>query len=89
MLLPLGPGEDMNMKLKPARGFDVGAGPGKEREVTVHGGVVGLIVDTRGRPFDLSSETENRVAKIQKWSKIQEHVTQGVEDHGVATVRKG
>jgi hypothetical protein len=50
--------------------------------------VVGLIIDTRGRPFDLSAKTENRVAKIQKWSKIQEHIAGGVEDHGVATVRK-
>ncbi len=88
MLFPLAPGESMNVKLKPARGFDVGAGPGKERDVTVHGGVVGLIVDTRGRPFNLLPKTENRVAKIRKWSKIQEHVSLSVEDSGIATVRK-
>jgi hypothetical protein len=88
VLIPFAPGEEAKVKLKPARGFDVGAGAGKEREVTVHGGVVGLIVDTRGRPFDLSPKTENRVAKIRKWSKIQEHVVGEVEDPGVATVRK-
>ena len=88
MLIPLAPGEEMRMKLKPARGFDVGAGPGKEREVTVHGGVVGVVIDTRGRPFDLSAKTADRVAKIQKWSRIQEHVGGEMEDHGVATVRK-
>ena len=88
VLIPLAPGEELSVKLKPARGFDVGAGPGKEREVTVHGGVVGLIIDARGRPFEFSSKTENRVAKIQKWAKIQEHIGAGVEDHGVATVRK-
>lgn len=86
LLFPLAPGEEVQAKLKPAKGFDVGAGPGKERDVTLHGGVVGLIIDTRGRPFDLSAKTPDRVAKIQKWSKIQ--VLGDVDDHGVATVRK-
>ncbi len=86
VLFPLGVGEELKAKLKPAKQFDVGAGPGKDREVTLHGGVVGLIIDTRGRPFDLSPKTPDRVAKIQKWSQIQ--VAGDVDDHGVATVRK-
>jgi hypothetical protein len=86
LLFPLKPGDELKAKLKPAKGFDVGAGAGKERDVTLHGGVVGLIIDTRGRPFDFSPKTVGRVEKIQKWSKIQ--VLGDVDDHGVATVRK-
>ncbi|NUO19836.1 hypothetical protein HUU59_10340 [bacterium] len=47
-----------------------------------------LIVDTRGRPLDLPPQTENRVAKIQKWTKIQDFILTGAHDDGVATVRK-
>jgi hypothetical protein len=56
--------------LKPARGFDVGAGPGKAREAVVEGGVVGLIVDCRGRqPFVIPEDTAERVAWLKRWGK--------------------
>src|SRR5262249_28637097 len=43
--------------IEPDRSFDVGAGKGKPREVQVRGGVVGLIVDARGRrPFELPKD---------------------------------
>ncbi|MBU1920852.1 hypothetical protein KKG66_08400, partial [bacterium] len=87
-LIPFAPGEEMKVKIKPAKGFDLGAGSGKEIEATLHGGVVGLIIDTRGRPLQLTPDTPDRVAKIQQWSKITEYVMEGVDDSGVATVRK-
>lgn len=40
-----------NVRLEPARGFDVGAGPGKPLTKQVRGGTVGLILDGRGRPL--------------------------------------
>jgi hypothetical protein len=46
--------------------------------VILHGGEVGLIVGTHGRPFDLSPKTADRVRRIQKRSKIQ-NVIEGVE----------
>jgi uncharacterized protein (TIGR01319 family) len=87
-LYPLKPDEEIKVKIKPAKGFDMGAGPGKEISATLHGGVVGMVIDTRGRPLQFSPETPDRVAKIQKWTKITEFVMEGVDDHGVATVRK-
>ena len=52
-----------------ARGFDVGAGPGKPLDRRVAGGVVGLMIDTRGRPFKLPTDERERVSKLDKWAK--------------------
>ena len=53
---------------EPERGFDVGAGKGSRLETELHGGVVGIILDGRGRPFDLSTLSEtDRVAYLKKW----------------------
>jgi len=54
--------------LEPERGLDVGAGPGNKVEIELNGGVVGIILDGRGRPFDLSSLAEtDRVSYLKKW----------------------
>ncbi len=54
--------------LEPERGLDVGAGPGSKVERELYGGVVGIILDGRGRPFDLSSLNEaDRVSYLKKW----------------------
>ena len=68
-LLPLGVGQKARVYLKPRRRFDVGAGRGNEMEIEVEGGVVGLILDTRGRPLDLNMNTPNRVDRITEWMK--------------------
>ncbi|MCK4511207.1 glutamate mutase L, partial [bacterium] len=65
---PLGIGETATAKVTPARGFDAGAGPGKPLEGTLSGGVVGLIVDTRGRPFVLPTDEGERVRKLNEWA---------------------
>jgi hypothetical protein len=31
------------------------------------GGVVGLVIDTRGRPLEIPAETQPRVAQLTKW----------------------
>jgi hypothetical protein len=64
---PLGVGENAQIKVTPARGFDAGEGTGKPFEKKVSGGVVGLIVDTRGRPFNLPADENERVKKLEKW----------------------
>lgn len=87
VLLPLGPNVTMKAKIKPARGFNVGNGPGKEREATLTGGVVGLIVDTRGRPLEFSVDTPDRTEKLKRWSQIQQPVQTDIKDDGVATRR--
>ncbi len=54
--------------LEPERGYDVGAGRGARMETTLHGGVVGVILDGRGRPFDLSSlDNKERVSNLKEW----------------------
>jgi uncharacterized protein (TIGR01319 family) len=70
-LLPCGVGETAKATLKPARGLDIGAGNGQEIVTELHGGVVGIILDTRGRqPFKLPESTTERVALLKKWMKV-------------------
>lgn len=68
-LLPLPEGSRATLTVTPAKGFDVGAGPGQvvSREIT--GGTVGLIVDTRGRPLALPADHAARVRKLVAWNK--------------------
>lgn len=68
-VLPLQPGETKQVTLNPARGFDIGAGKGKSTEATVEGGVVGLIVDTRGRPLQVPTDDASRRRKMMEWLK--------------------
>ena len=66
-VLPLADGQTDEATLTPAKGFDVGAGKGKSRTVTVEGGVVGLVIDARGRPIAIPTDQTARVAKLQEW----------------------
>ncbi|MBD3381589.1 MAG: methylaspartate mutase [candidate division Zixibacteria bacterium] len=53
--------------LEPERGFDVGLGKGDRLETTVSGGVSGLILDGRGRPFTPSEDRQKRVDNLIEW----------------------
>jgi uncharacterized protein (TIGR01319 family) len=53
--------------LEPLRGFDVGAGKGTKVEREVSGGVTGIILDGRGRPFNLPTDDKIRVQKLKEW----------------------
>jgi uncharacterized protein (TIGR01319 family) len=66
-VLPLGVGETIQATIKPARGFDVGAGKGRAIEATLEGGVVGVVVDTRGRPLQLPQDDATRRQKLIEW----------------------
>jgi hypothetical protein len=66
-LVPLGLGETKEITIKPARGYDIGAGRGKQVTATVEGGTVGLIIDTRGRPLALPTDRKQRISKLQEW----------------------
>ena len=46
-------GEKAEVEITPARQFDVGEGKGKKIAKEVTGGVVGLVIDARGRPLEL------------------------------------
>ena len=67
-VLPLGVGETVTIEVRPAsKHFDLGAGRNKPATFTVEGGVVGLILDTRGRPLALPSDERARAAKLREW----------------------
>jgi hypothetical protein len=55
---------------EPERHFDLGAGKGNKVDAEINGGVVGIILDGRGRPFDLSRLAEKeRVSYLKQWIK--------------------
>ena len=66
-LYPLPLGEKATVKLHPSRRFDVGAGSGQVVEAEVMGGVVGLVIDARGRPLEIPTDAQQRVSQLTKW----------------------
>ena len=68
-VIPLAIGEVAKIVVKPKWGFDMGNGDGKEFEGEVQGGVVGVIFDTRGRPFTLPKDNAERVNVVKSWYK--------------------
>lgn len=66
-LFPLGIGETAHVAIEPARGFDVGSGPGKRVEREVRGGTVGLILDARGRPLVLPEDLADCREMQRRW----------------------
>ena len=66
-VFPLAPGESATVSLEPARGFDVGEGPGKPLKAEVKGGTVGLILDTRGRPLELPQDPAACREAVTRW----------------------
>ena len=67
--VPLGVGEKAKATIEPSKNFDAGAGKGKITETEVEGGVVGLIIDCRGRPLQIPEDPKDRVEKLSKWIK--------------------
>jgi len=69
-LIPLGVGEKAKATLTPGKGLDIGAGKNQVMETELHGGVVGIVLDPRGRqPFTLPVEASERVPLLLKWMK--------------------
>lgn len=66
-VVPLGLGETATVEARPGRAFDLGEGKGRTATFTVDGGVVGLIIDARGRPIALQSDDRTRVARLREW----------------------
>jgi hypothetical protein len=66
-IYPLEVGQKTTLRIDPARGFDIGEGSGKAIEREVLGGVVGIIIDTRGRPLNLPQDEATRVRKLKEW----------------------
>lgn len=72
MRVPLGEKTKCKASLDPKGDFDVGGGPGKKIETLIEGGVVGLIIDARGRPLALPEDAEERKRILLDWYKSVE-----------------
>jgi hypothetical protein len=71
-VIPLQINEQALLTLFPAPTVDVGLGPGERARAAeeIDGGLVGLIIDARGRPFVLPSDEIERQARIQQWTQV-------------------
>ncbi len=81
-VIPLRPDQRASLSVKPAPGFSVGGGePGKtlktEPGQEVKGGMVGLIVDARGRPLELPANPTARRNIVHQWWDAMEAVPTG------------
>jgi len=78
-IVPFDPAVTKEIVITPGRGFDVGAGKGKpltmkastgikgEGSVRLSSSLLGLIIDARGRPLVLPTDTPTRIAKLRSW----------------------
>lgn len=66
-LLPVASDQTVRVKFEPTRQFDVGTGYGRSWEGEVKGGVVGILIDARGRPIQLSADENERMRQVQNW----------------------
>lgn len=64
---PLLADQRATLEIRPGRRFDVGIGPGQGGSVEVHGGLVGLVVDARGRPLTLPANPDRRRRSLNRW----------------------
>ncbi|MEZ5338585.1 MAG: glutamate mutase L [bacterium] len=60
-------GAEATVTVKPAKKFDLGEGMGKEVTKKVRGGVVGLVLDSRGRKIALNTDDAERRRQLLKW----------------------
>jgi len=63
----LGVGEKAVVRVQPTRAFNVGAGKGDSAEQEVEGGLVGIVLDGRGRPLQIPERDRQRVEVITEW----------------------
>ncbi|MEI6915047.1 MAG: glutamate mutase L [Armatimonadota bacterium] len=65
-VFPLASGEQAEVTIVSAKNVNVGEGKGRARTVVVEGGVVGLILDGRGRPISHGSTVQERTALMHR-----------------------
>jgi hypothetical protein len=67
-VLPLPLGQTARLQLQPLHRFDVGmGGPGRSGKLGVHGGIIGVVIDARGRPLQFPENPERRYEAMKKW----------------------
>lgn len=66
-VIPCGRRETKELNIEPSKNFDVGFGKGKSGTAKLEGGTVGIIIDARGRPFQLPTDIPTRIKKLREW----------------------
>jgi hypothetical protein len=67
-VIPLPSGQTASLELRPTRRFDVGLGTkGQAGTTRVEGGIIGIIIDARGRPLPTVQDPEEQREKTQRW----------------------
>jgi hypothetical protein len=71
-VVPLQVNEQALLSLYPAPTVDVGLGPGERARAAeeIDGGLVGLVIDARGRPLVLAQNDAERQARLLQWMQI-------------------
>jgi len=65
--ISLNENETANLELVPHKRLDIGSGKGIKRDTKILGGIVGVIIDTRGRPLILPENNDSREKVLRKW----------------------
>ncbi len=72
-----------SVEIEPAKELDVGAGPGNRLNAEIDGGVVGIILDARGRPLLLPQDDKERRKRMLRWfSALEAYPTTAIERFG-------
>jgi hypothetical protein len=73
-VIPLSLQEQALLTLFPAPLVDVGLGPGERARAAeeIDGGLVGLIIDARGRPLIMPHDEVERQARVRQWAHAME-----------------
>lgn len=67
-VMPLPAGQKATLEIRPAHYLDIGLGqPGRGALIDVEGGVMGVIVDARGRPLKLPVDELKRQTHLRQW----------------------
>ena len=66
---PLDIDQHADIEIQPAKNFDFGAGKGKPVKAKISGAVIGIVIDTRGRPITLAKDKASRVEQLKRWGK--------------------
>jgi hypothetical protein len=66
-IIPLAMGQTARLSLHPLQRSDIGNGPGRNAAVQVAGGVMGVVIDARGRPLALPEDPVRRRELFKKW----------------------
>ena len=66
-IISLPPGQKAQLEIRPTRQFDIGGQSGRAAKTEVEGGLLGIIIDARGRPLRFPADDELRQEQLQQW----------------------